>query len=91
MVSLWEVAIKASLGRGDFQVNPLVLRLGLLQEGFRELPIQAEPVLAVQHPPWIHRDPFDRLLLAQAARERLSLLTADRTLLGYGEGVNWVG
>ena len=91
VVSIWEVAIKASLGRGDFQVKPPSLRMGLLQEGFRELPIQIEHVLAVQHLPWIHRDPFDRLLVAQAARERLSLLTADRTLLGYGDVVRWVG
>jgi len=91
VVSLWEVAIKASLGRDDFQVNPPALRLGLLEQGFRELPIQVDHVLAVQHLPRIHRDPFDRLLVAQAARERLSLLTADRTLLGYGDGVRWVG
>lgn len=91
VVSIWEVAIKASLGRGDVQVNPLSLRMGLLQEGFRELPIQTDHVLALQHLLWIHRDPFDRLLVAQALRERLSLLSADRTLLGYGGGVRWVG
>jgi PIN domain nuclease of toxin-antitoxin system len=99
VVRIWDVAIKASLGRGDVQVNPLSLRMGLLQEGFRELPIQTDHVLAVQHLPWIHRDPhrcaedcvFDRLLVVQAAREQLSLLTADRTLLGYGDGVRWVG
>ena len=91
VVSLWEVAIKASLGRGDLQVNPHALRMGLLQEGFRELPIQVEHVLAVQHLPWIHCDPFDRLLVAQAAQERLGLLTADRTLVGYGETVRWAG
>jgi PIN domain nuclease of toxin-antitoxin system len=91
VVSLWEVAIKASLGRSDFQVHPLALRMGLLQEGFRELPIQVEHVLAVQHLPWIHRDPFDRLLVAQAAQERLGLLTADQTLVGYGETVRWAG
>jgi PIN domain nuclease of toxin-antitoxin system len=91
VVSIWEVAIKASLGRSDFTVNPLALRMGLLQDGFRELPIQVNHVLAVQHLPWIHRDPFDRILVAQAAEERLSLLTADRTLLGYGDGVRWVG
>lgn len=91
VVSLWVVAIKASLGRGDLQVNPHALRMGLLQEGFRELPIQVEHVLAVQHLPWIHCDPFDRLLVAQAAQERLGLLTADRTLVGYGETVRWVG
>jgi len=91
LVSLWEVAIKASLGREDFQVDPSALRRGLLREGFQELPIAAEHVLAVQQLPWIHRDPFDRLLVAQALRERLRLLTADRTLLGYGELVQCVG
>jgi len=91
VVSIWEMAIKASLGRIDFQVNPLALRMGLLEQGFRELPIQVNHVLAVQHLPWVHRDPFDRLLVAQAAQERLSLLTADRTLLAYGEAVRWVG
>lgn len=91
VVSIWEVAIKASLGRGDVQLNPLSLRMGLLQEEFRELPIQTDHVLALQHLPWIHRDPFDRLLVTQALRERLSLLSADRTLLGYGEGVRRVG
>lgn len=91
VASLWEVAIKTSLARSDFQVNPLALRVGLLQEGFRELAIGVEHVLAVQHLPWIHRDPFDRLLVAQASRERLTLLTVDRTLLGYGDWVRWVG
>jgi PIN domain nuclease of toxin-antitoxin system len=91
VVSLWEVAIKTSLGRDDFQVDPTALRGGLLREGFRELPIQVEHVLAVQHLPLIHRDPFDRLLVAQAAQEGLRLLTADRSLLGYGEVVRWAG
>ncbi|MFM9100268.1 MAG: type II toxin-antitoxin system VapC family toxin, partial [Cyanobium sp.] len=91
VVSLWEAAIKASLGREDFQVDPSALRRGLLREGFQELPIDVEHVLAVRDLPLIHRDPFDRLLVAQAQRERLRLLTADRTLLGYGDGVQWAG
>ena len=91
VVSIWELAIKASLSREDFQVNPPALRLGLLEQGFLELPIQVSHVLAVQQLPWVHRDPFDRLLVAQAAQERLSLITTDRTLLGYGDGVRWVG
>jgi PIN domain nuclease of toxin-antitoxin system len=91
LVSLWEVAIKASLGRADFQVNPSALRAGLLREGFQELPIEAEHVLAVQHLPWLHRDPFDCLLVAQALQEHLRLLTTDKTLLGYGEAVEWAG
>jgi PIN domain nuclease of toxin-antitoxin system len=91
VASLWEVAIKASLARKGFQVDPHTLRLGLLREGFRELPIQAEHVLAVRDLPWIHRDPFDRLLVVQAQNDGLHLLTADRTLLGYGEVVQWAG
>ena len=91
VVSIWELAIKASLSREDFQVNPSELRLGLLEQGFLELPIQVSHVLAVQHLPRIHRDPFDRLLVVQAHLEGLRLLTADRTLVGYGEAVCWVG
>ena len=91
LASLWEVAIKTSLGREDFQVDPPALRRGLLREGFQELPIQAEHVLAVRDLPWIHRDPFDRLLVVQAQREGLRLFTTDRRLAEYGEAVRWVG
>jgi PIN domain nuclease of toxin-antitoxin system len=90
VVSLWEVAIKASLKRADFQVSPMDLRQGLLAAGFAELPIQADHVLAVEHLPLIHRDPFDRLLVVQAAREGLRLLTSDRTLASYGDPVQWL-
>ena len=90
LVSLWEVAIKASLGRPDFQIDALALRQGLQGEGFIELAIAAEHVLAVQYLPWIHRDPFDRLLVVQARQEGLLLLTADRMLRNYGEAVRWV-
>lgn len=91
LASLWEVAIKTSLGREDFQVDPPALRRGLLREGFQELPIQAEHVLAVRDLPLIHRDPFDRLLVVQAQREGLRLFTTDRRLAEYGEAVRWVG
>lgn len=91
VVSVWEVAIKSSLGRPDFQIDANALRQGLQREGFRELPIAAEHVLAAQHLPWIHRDPFDRLLVVTARQEQLELLSADRTLCGYGDGVRWVG
>ena len=90
VVSLWEVAIKASLKRPEFQVDSGGLRAGLLEEGFLELPIEPRHVLAVEFLPWIHRDPFDRLLVVQAAREGLRLLTTDRTLTGYGEHVRFV-
>lgn len=99
VVSLWEVAIKSSLGRADFQVEAAALRLGLLGQGFRELPVRAEHALAVQHLPWIHRDRhrcaedsvFDRLLVVQAQLEGLSLLSADRALVAYGEHVQVAG
>ena len=91
VVSLWEVAVKSSLGRADFQVEAAALRLGLLGQGFRELPVRAEHALAVQHLPLIHRDPFDRLLVVQAQLEGLRLLSADRALVAYGEHVQAAG
>ena len=91
VVSLWEVAIKTSLGKLGFQVDASQLRAGLVREGLQEIPIAAEHCMAVQHLPWIHRDPFDRLLVAQARISGLILLSADRTLEGYGDEVHWIG
>jgi PIN domain nuclease of toxin-antitoxin system len=91
VASLWEVAIKTSLGKPGFAVDASQLRQGLLREGFQELAIEAEHCMAVQHLPWLHRDPFDRLLVAQAISSQRTLLTADRLLEGYGPEVRWVG
>ncbi len=91
VASLWEVAIKTSLGKPGFRVDADQLRQGLRRQGLVELAIEAEHCLAVQHLPWIHRDPFDRLLVAQARHSGITLLTADRALTGYGEPVTWVG
>lgn len=88
--SLWEVAIKSSLGRAGFSVDASALRAGLLSAGFDELPIRAEHVIAVAGLPWHHRDPFDRLLVAQAALEGCTLLTADAKLKRYGRHVRKV-
>jgi PIN domain nuclease of toxin-antitoxin system len=90
VASMWEVAIKASLKRPDFQVDGRVLRRGLLEAGFPELRIEAQHVLAVQDLPDIHGDPFDRLLVAQARVEGLILLTADARLAEYGPAVRVV-
>ena len=87
VVSLWEVAIKRSLNRPDFQFDAAALRQHLQREGFEELAIQAEHCLAVQHLPWHHKDPFDRLLIAQAEREQLKLLSCDQRLRHYGTSV----
>ncbi len=81
--SIWEVVIKAGLGRTDFQVNPTLLYHGLLNAGYIELPVSTGHALAVEKLQNIHRDPFDRILLAQATEEHLTLLTADSTLAQY--------
>jgi len=78
--SLWEIAIKSGLGRTDFAVDPRVLRRGLLENGYTELPVTGTHAVAVDLLPPIHRDPFDRMLVAQAQIEGITLLTADATL-----------
>lgn len=81
--SLWEISIKAGSGRADFQVDGGLLRRGLLDHGWQELAITGRHALAVQGLPALHRDPFDRLLAAQAMVEGMALLTADHMLTGY--------
>lgn len=83
VVSLWELVIKRGLDRPDFQLEPSLLRQALLEAGWRELPVQAHHVLAVGQLPPLHRDPFDRLLLAQAQADGLLLITADQQLAQY--------
>ena len=90
LANLWEVAIKTSLGRAGFSVDPAVLHRGLMSEGFVELPLRAQHLFRVASLPWIHKDPFDRLLVAQAAEEKITLLTADATLRRYGRFVKVV-
>lgn len=75
--SLWEVAIKSSLGRDDFQVDARLLRRGLLDNGYGELAITSEHAVAVAGLPPIHKDPFDRMLVAQSIVEGMTLLTTD--------------
>ncbi len=81
--SLWEIAIKRGLGRGDFQVDPRLLRRGLLDNGYMELPITGAHTLAIDGLPLIHKDPFDRILIAQAITEGVTLLTADPVVARY--------
>ncbi|MEA3252470.1 MAG: type II toxin-antitoxin system VapC family toxin [Pseudomonadota bacterium] len=81
--SLWEIVIKTGLQRPDFQVNPHLLRRGLIENGYRELPITSQHTLAVSHLPDIHKDPFDRILVAQAESEGFLLLTADELVARY--------
>lgn len=81
--SLWEVAIKRGLGRADFTVNPRLLRRGLLDNGYQELPITGEHAVAVDGLPPLHKDPFDRMLIAQALVEGVTLLTVDERVAQY--------
>ena len=85
VVSLWEVVIKSGLGRRDFAVEAGQLRRAAAGVGMEELPVRGHHALAVAQLKPLHADPFDRLLLAQAAAERMTLLTADARLLAYGE------
>ena len=88
--SLWEISIKNGLERSDFNVDPRRLWRMLLINGYRELPITSEHTVAVNDLPHLHKDPFDRILIAQARVEGLTLLTADKAVAKYGDGVRKV-
>ena len=81
--SLWEIAIKKTLGREDFRVEPRLLRRGLLDNGYVELPVTSQHAVSIDGLPPLHKDPFDRLLLAQATSEGITLLTGDAQLARY--------
>lgn len=83
VASLWEIVIKRGLGRDDFRVDPRVLRRSLLDNAYRELSIHSEHAVAVDALPSLHKDPFDRLLVAQAIVEGITLLTADARVAEY--------
>lgn len=81
--SLWEVAIKSALGRPDFSVDARLLRRGLLDNSYLELPVASEHAVAIDGLPPIHKDPFDRLLIAQSIVEGITLLTSDDLVAQY--------
>ena len=81
--SLWEIAIKKTLGRDDFRVEPRLLRRGLLDNGYLELPVTSQHAVGIDGLPPLHKDPFDRLLLSQALTEGITLLTHDAQLARY--------
>ena len=88
--SLWEIAIKNSLGRDDFRVEPRLLRRGLLDNGYAELPVTSQHAVNIDGLPPLHKDPFDRLLVAQATCEGITLLTGDTQLARYSGPVRKV-
>lgn len=85
--SVWEVVIKGGLGRDDLRVDPVRLRRLLVLNGYDEVPITADHALAVRELPPLHRDPFDRVFLAQARVEGMGLVTVDEQVARYGGGV----
>jgi len=88
--SLWEIAIKATLRRSDFRVDLALLRSALAAMDFIELPVSGAHAEKLAALPPIHKDPFDRMLVAQSRSEPLLLLTNDAVLAAYGEGIKVV-
>ncbi|OJZ08042.1 MAG: twitching motility protein PilT [Thiobacillus sp. 63-78] len=88
--SIWEIAIKASLGKIDFPYSPEAIAQAARDTGFVELPVRAEHGAKVAQLPLHHRDPFDRLLIAQSLLLPAQLLTADAALVPYTELVRLV-
>ncbi len=88
--SVWEVAIKSALRRKDFNADPAMLVRAFAQSGFSELPVTAAHAVRVAGLPAIHRDPFDRLLVAQSLAEPMTFLTNDATLAPYSPLVQLV-
>jgi PIN domain nuclease of toxin-antitoxin system len=81
--TLWEVAIKRGLDRHDFKVDTRLLRRSLLDNGYSELPVASHHVVAIESLPRLHKDPFDRLLVAQATVEGITLVTTDSRIAQY--------
>ena len=91
VVSVREIAIKQALHKPGFQVDASSLREGLLVGGMEELAVQSSHAIAVGQLPWLHHDPFDRLLIAQTLVEDFTFATADETLGGYSPRVKYIG
>ena len=82
--SIWEIVMKNGLGRSDFQIEPRMFRSALMDNGYLEVPITSEHVLFVHDLPPLHKDPFDRILVAQSSIEGMALLTVDQAVIDYG-------
>lgn len=82
-VSLWEIAIKAGLGREEFRIDPSSLRRNLFDNGYAEVAMTGAHAVALGGLPSIYRDPFDRMLVAQAIVEGLTLVTSDPAVAKY--------
>jgi PIN domain nuclease of toxin-antitoxin system len=88
--SLWEIAIKSGRGRENFRIDVSSLRRSLFDNDYAELPMTGAHAAALGKLPPIHGDPFDRLLVAQAIVERLTLVTSDRVVAKYPGSIRLV-
>jgi len=82
-VSLWEIAIKTGRGRDDFRIDAGLFRRNLFDNGYAELAMTGVHAAAVANLPPLHKDPFDRMLVAQAMTEGLTLVTSDPAVAKY--------
>jgi PIN domain nuclease of toxin-antitoxin system len=82
-ISIWEIAIKTGRDRRDFRIDAGYFRRRLLENGYMELPVTGAHAAATAGLPAIHWDPFDRMLIAQATAEGLTLVTSDQTVAKY--------
>lgn len=90
VASFWEIVMKRALGREDFKIEPGKLRRGLRDNGWQELVLSSDHALAVELLPPLHRDPFDRMLVAQCNVEGVTLLTSDRLVSQYSGPIKHV-
>lgn len=90
VASIWEITIKESLNRDDFRADARLLRRGLLDNGYNEINITSEHCLTVKSLPMLHRDPFDRLLVAQMIIEGFTLLTVDALVAQYPGSIRMI-
>jgi PIN domain nuclease of toxin-antitoxin system len=81
--SIWEVSIKSRLARSGFIADARLLRRGLLDNAYIELPVTSDHAVATSGLPGLHGDPFDRVLVAQAMVEGMTLLTSDALVAAY--------
>ena len=89
-VNLWEITIKRRLERQDFRVDPSLLHRGLIENGYTELVVKSFHCIALEQLPVIHKDPFDRMLVAQAVSEGMLLLTSDAVVAKYSGPIQLV-
>ena len=88
--SIWEIAIKRSLSRADFRIDPRLFWRALIENGYVETPITSAHAVAIDLLPPLHKDPFDRMLIAQAIAEPIALITGDRIVAQYPGPIQYV-